>query len=348
MNAPNAKALSAVPVPSGGVGTGNRFPEPDGTNGNRWEHMFEPLEAFLGRVENEPPPSWLIPEVMPDRGKVFIIAEPNAGKTWLALIACKAAAAEGREVFIVEEEGSGRRFGERLKALGVTGPVHIAHARAAMIDDEGCRKALVARVAQATRPVIVFDPFAQLHAGNENDTEHASKVVRHLASVANANRDSLLIVCHHSSKNQERSDIHKSRGSGVFGAWTDVQLNLSHIPTRKDEGRVAFSVLVAKSRDGHRGGGTSFSIDLTTGEVSCSEGDSTALEEIDEKIVAQLKSAPDGLARSAFPKLLKRKRQLVFDRVKALLELGVIEELSSSSGKPVCRLVAVEQDEATL
>ncbi|MBL8913585.1 MAG: AAA family ATPase [Archangium sp.] len=300
--------------------------------------MFEPIETFLSRVAKEPPPSWLIPEVMPDRGKVFIVAEPNAGKTWLALMACKAAAADGREVLIVEEEGSGKRFGDRLTGLRISGKVHIAHAKAAMIDDAECRKALIRRVAKAVRPVIVFDPFASLHAGNENDTEHASSVVRHLSAVANANSESLIIVCHHSSKNQERSEIHKSRGSGVFGAWTDVQLNLAHIPTRKEEGRIAFTVRVAKSRDGHRGAESSFSIDLSTGEVSATEGDDRMSDEIDDLILGQLKAAPEGLMRSAIPRALKRKKQLVLDRVRALLDCGALVERTSANGKPVVQI----------
>lgn len=62
-------------VPSSGGGTGNQFRELAGTDGNRWERMFEPLDAFLARVENEPEPAWLIPDLLPDRGKVFIVAD---------------------------------------------------------------------------------------------------------------------------------------------------------------------------------------------------------------------------------------------------------------------------------
>lgn len=320
-------------------------PEVPGTGGNSWELAFERIEDFHARVEKEPPPSWLIPDVMPDRGKVFIVAEPNAGKTWLALIGCQAAAANGRDVFIIEEEGSGKRFGERLKTLNLAGSVRIAHAKAVMIDDERWRTALVHLVAQAQRPVIVFDPFASLHSGNENDTEHASSVVRHLSKVANANAESLLIVCHHSSKNQERSDIHKSRGSGVFGAWTDVQLNLTHIPTRQEEERIAFSVRVAKSRDGHRGAERSFAIDLRTGQVSTAEGDEQASNEVDDRILSALKDAPDGLMRSVIPGVVKRKKQVVLDRVRALLECGSLVEVKSASGKPVCQLAPTDAEE---
>ncbi len=340
-----ASDAAEVPVPVLGVGTGNQFPEPAGTNGNRWEGVFEPLETFLSRVQNEPEPAWLIPDLLPDRGKVFIVAEPSAGKTWLALLACKSASSDSRDVFLVEEEGSGRGLGWRLKALNMAGRVHIAHAKSVLIDDSACRAELVKRIREAVRPVVVFDPFTSLHSGNENDTEHSNAVRRHLTEVANANPDSLVIVCHHTSKNLERSAMYAGRGSSVFAGWTDVQLNLTHLPTKKEEHRVAFRVLLAKSREGHRGLVRDLLIDLATGEVETSDPGEATAEELDELILAALENAPAGLEPSAIPKVIKRRKGETLARCRALSEAGTIESSKSPNGKKVLKLVAESTDQ---
>lgn len=55
---------------------------------------------------NLPPARWLIGGVVPESGRRFVIAAPNAGKTWLALVIAKTAAALGRRVVAVLDEGS--------------------------------------------------------------------------------------------------------------------------------------------------------------------------------------------------------------------------------------------------
>lgn len=347
MKRADGQRLAPVPVPTLMEGTGNpldpvgrEFPEPAGTNGNRWAALFEPIDTFLERVANEPEPSWLIPDLLPDRGKVFIVAEPNAGKTWFALLGCRSASAEARDVFLIEEEGTGRGLGFRLKALNMGGALHVAHAKSVLIDDPSCRAELVRRVKLAHRPVIVFDPFTSLHSGNENDTEDANTVRRHLTEVANAHPECLLVVCHHSAKSQDRSPMYAGRGSSVFAGFADFQLNLTHLPTRKEDGKVAFRVLVVKCREGHRGLKRDLFINLGTGEVETSDPAEDTAGDLDGGIVAELKNAPGGLMKSALPKILKRRRAQVLERVQALMDAGAIEEATSSDGKPVVRLVA--------
>lgn len=334
-----------IPWPSSAAnGTSTWLAELPADESSPWAGMFEPLEDFLTRADAEPEPSWLIPELMPDRGKVFIVAEPSAGKTWMALLACQAAAANGRDVFLVEEEGPARSLGWRLKTLGVRGRLHIAHARAVLIDDDKCRAALVERVRQANRPVVVFDPFTSLHTGNENDTEHANNLRRQLTEIATAHPESLIIVCHHQSKNTERSDMYAGRGSSVFAGWVDVQLNLTHLPSRKEEGRVAFRVLLAKVRDGHRGLKRDVRIDLADGSVEVSDTNEEAADDIDGLIEKNLKGAPGGLQRSALKGLIRKNKQNVLARIDALLEQGVLEEARGDNGKKVVRLAARSAD----
>lgn len=318
------------------LGGGNREPVPTvpGTDGNRWGRMFEHLDAFLDRAEKEPDPTWLIEGFLPDRGKTFIVAEPNAGKTWFALWGAAIAARDGRDVFIVEEEGGAKKLGWRLGLLGVRGNVFVSHLKGALVDNALCRAALVARVKAATRPVVIFDPFTSLHQGNENETEHANLVQRCLSEVANANPESLIVVCHHKGKNTaDRSAVYAGRGSSVFPGWADVLLNLEGIPQAEGAQRVAFTVTLAKSRDSEKGRKRDIAIDLQTGEVEVSESHTERAEEIDQAIFAQLKKAPGGLIASALVALLKRKRATVMERAKALAEEGRL--VAVKSGKSI-------------
>ena len=180
----NAAAAETRTVPSSHPkdGTRNRpvprFQEPTGTTGNRPE-VFESLGDFLTRAENEPPRTWLLPRIVPDRGRVMIVASPNAGKTWLALATAKAACALNREVFLVEEEGSLRGLADRLKALAfpVDAQLRIAHLKALHLDDRGQRDQLSRLVAGSEAPVMILDPMTSLWRGDENDTKDRKSVV---------------------------------------------------------------------------------------------------------------------------------------------------------------------------
>lgn len=307
---------------------------------------FTPLDTFLREAMEEPEPAWLVENLVPDRGVVFLIAEPSAGKTWLALVACRAAAAAGRDVFMVEEEDTARNLADRFKKLGFTsGSVFIAHRRELLLDDAGQRRDLVARLRESRAPVVLFDPFTSLHTGDENSTEHANLIRRCLAEVVNSHPSALLIVAHHASKNSEASEMYRGRGSSVFAGFADVQLLLKHVPVRKDEGRVAFEVTVSKCRHGHRGLKRDFSIDLSTGEISSEDGRDSTDDEMDELILRAFRNAPMGLMRSAVVEAVHRNRDRVFARVKAMLTDGRLEEVKNAEGKRVVRPVPKAEEQ---
>jgi hypothetical protein len=93
--------------------------------------LFEPLAVFLERAAKLPPPAWLLKDLVPDAGRIFIVAAPNAGKTFLAMVIGNTAAKAGRPVFMVLEEGGVRTTADRFRNLGFSpaAPVHVAHLR---------------------------------------------------------------------------------------------------------------------------------------------------------------------------------------------------------------------------
>ncbi|MBK7858397.1 MAG: AAA family ATPase [Archangiaceae bacterium] len=77
----------------------------------------ELLDDFLERTASLPDPEWLVPELVPDAGRVHFAAAPNAGKTFLCLVVAKFAAEQDRVVYMVLEEGLAKSTGNRFRDL---------------------------------------------------------------------------------------------------------------------------------------------------------------------------------------------------------------------------------------
>lgn len=306
-------------------GSGNQQ-EPGGTT-----TKFDTLDAFIARALAEPELTYLVQGLVPDRGRVLMVAPPNAGKTWLALVIAKTASHAGRSVLFIEEEGSRRKLGERLQSMAFPegAPLRIAHLAGLKLDDARVRAELVGLLEQESAPVMVLDPLTSLWSGDENDTREANKLRAHLDELANANPSALIVVLHHTSKaatNGDGHEINAARGSSVFAGWADVQLNLAHAQGPK--GCIALAVLVAKNRDGERGQRVNVRIELGSGEVSLD--DAQPAEDLDERIAAALKEAPGGLTKNGITKSVKGRKGTVLARVDALLAEGRVVKVGDT------------------
>jgi AAA domain len=324
-----AGSATPVPVPTPTGGTGNRFPEPSGTSRNRGL-AFESLPEFLARAAKEPQRGWLIPKLVPDRGRLFVVSPPNTGKTWLALLAAKMALDAGRTVFMVEEEGSARGLADRFNALRIepSERLLVAHLGGCLLTDAAHRRTLVNAVRGTPNPVMALDPFSALWAGDENSTQEATKVRGHLDELAKANPSGLIMVAHHTSKASSAglgSEIHAGRGSSVFAAWADVQLNLKAIASPSGSGKIRFEVSVAKDREGERGYKARVEFDLSTGSVAIDQADAigtNVLGKVHEQVLLFLASASSALSKNAICEGVKGRRENVFAAVDELTAAG--------------------------
>ena len=295
-------------------GSGNQR-EPEGTG-----RRFDSLDAFIVRALSEPELTYLVPGLAPDRGRLLVVAPPNAGKTWLALAIAKAACGAGRKVFLIEEEGSRRKLGERLQSMAFPpeSAFFVSHLGGLKIDDREDRQWLAQQLREADSPVIVLDPLTSLWSGDENDTREANRLRAHLDELANANPSGLLVVLHHTSKaatNGDGHEINAARGSSVFAGWADVQLNLSHAQGPKD--CISLLVLVAKNRDGERGQRVSVRIGLGAGDVAID--DCPQDEDLGHRILGALKEAPGGLTKNGIKTSVRGKRASVLKHVDVLV-----------------------------
>jgi len=319
-------AVVPVPTPRGGTGTirsGNE-PERPGTTGG----LFEPLAAFLERTANLPPPSWLLDELVPDAGRLFIVSAPNAGKTFLALVLAKVAAGTGRLVFLVLEEGGARATGERFRNLGIgpAAPIYVAHLKGVALRDPGVRQELAAELKAHPNPIMVLDPFSSVFDGDENDTRQMNQAKGYLEELARANPRALLVLCHHTSKAGERGDgppMYAARGSSILSGWADVQLNLKHHPMPKGSGKVAFVATVEKHRDGERGYRALVTVPLGGGEVTFDKP--PAEQDHAERILKAATDQPD-LSRDALARAVGGRKGSVLTEIDRLTAEGALEK----------------------
>jgi hypothetical protein len=321
--APSSSRSRSAPRSGNGNDRSRNDGERPGTDGE----LFEPLAAFLERAAKLPPPSWLLEDLVPDAGRIFIVAAPNAGKTFLAMVIGNTAAKAGRPVFMVLEEGGVRTTADRLRNLGVdrtaTAPVHLAHLRGVALADAGVRKRLTTVLREYPEPIMVLDPFSSLFRGDENSTREMNEAKAHLEELACINPRALLVLCHHTSKSGERGEggpgMYAARGSSILSGWADVQLNLKHEPVPKGSGRISFVATVEKHRDGERGYKCRVTVPLGGGEVTFAEvKEQASTDERAARILEVAKETP-GLSRDALAKAAGRRKTIM---------LGVIDQLA--------------------
>lgn len=310
-----------------------QFPEPMGTTGTTPGLSFEPLAAFLERTRDLPPPTWLVGALVPDRGRLFVAAAPNAGKTFLALLIAKAAGERGRPTYLVLEEGGARALRDRLVNLALPrdAPIHIAHLAGFRLADDEAIVHLAQQLGRSVAPVLVLDPFASIFLGDENDTRQVNQAKERLEYLVRANPDTLLVLLHHTSKGGEsgaNTGQYAARGSSILPAWADFTLILRHEEVPKGSGRVCFMAKVEKNRDGERDYQLRVTIELGTGTFTVDDA-AAGTEARAQAIRAFLEAKPGATKNQIYEQVRGRKKD-VLELIDRLVRNG--EVVNDGSG----------------
>lgn len=249
-----------------------------GNGGNRWRSsqmsvvpaggtqertLLERLGAFKNRTADLPEPGWLVPDMVPNEGKVEVAASTSVGKTFLLMALALRAATLGRQVALVLEEGSPRPTGDRFRAMGFPDhlPILVAHRRGFQLGDPQRMLELEDFLRASEAPVLALDPFTSIFCGDENDTADMAEARAHLDALANINDQALLLLSHHKGRAGGKG-ILGGRGSSVLPAWADFYLDLEPLKTAPRAGLISFLATLVKNRDGATGMGTRVDIDL--------------------------------------------------------------------------------------
>lgn len=249
-----------------------------GNSGNRWRSspmsvvptggtlertLFERLGAFKKRTADLPEPGWLVPDMVPNEGKVEVAASTSVGKTFLLMAIALRAATLGRQVALVLEEGSPRPTGDRFRAMGFQDdlPIVVAHRRGFQLGDPQRMRELEDFLRASKAPVLALDPFTSIFSGDENDTADMAEARAQLDALASVNDQALLLLSHHKGRAGGKG-ILGGRGSSVLPAWADFYLDLEPLKTAPRSGLISFLATLVKNRDGATGMGTRVDIDL--------------------------------------------------------------------------------------
>ncbi|KFA89973.1 hypothetical protein Q664_31530 [Archangium violaceum Cb vi76] len=272
--------------------------------------------------------------MVPDSGNLLIVAAPGAGKTFLALVIAKTAAAAGRPSLLVLEEGRPRSMFDRFTALAFPpdAPVLIAHRKGVRLDDEAIRAKMAEFLRAHDAPVVVFDPFSSLFLGNENDTEAVNQAKEHVQRLATVNPRALVVLLHHTSKAGERGEgppIYAARGSTVLPGWADMQVNLSREDTPRNSGLVAFVAQVAKGRDGETAQRFRFTLSLGKGTVMVEDVSAAVAQDKAQQVREVLASATAPLNKSRLAESVGGRKQ---DALRAIDAMEARGELKREGG----------------
>lgn len=189
---------------------------------------------LVGEYGSKPPYRWLIKRLLPRLGISMIYGDSTAGKTFLAIdmamaIArgvptwCGSKVAQGKVVFVAAEDAAGveLRYHAYLKNAGIReseldGQFTIICQAPNLLDDNYVL-ALIKGIGHAD--LIIMDTLASVMAGgNENTGESMGKVIDSAKRIA-METGSVVLLIHHSGKNQAAG----ARGWSGMRAGVDAE-----------------------------------------------------------------------------------------------------------------------------
>lgn len=188
----------------------------------------------------------LVPRVLNRRAKMLIVGPPKTYKTWLALYLSRALIDGrhwidggpwlpngGHKVLYVLEEGSSASIGKRLEVIGIEGPdISFIHRQIVQLDEVGSFQRLHEAALKLKPDLLVLDPLASLHTGDENSAHDMMEVMKQLDRLLYTLPEMSLVIIHHTPKHSRGA-----RGSGAIWANADVMIELS-VPDERAPSRL--------------------------------------------------------------------------------------------------------------
>ena len=191
-------------------------------------------DAFNNLARQEP--EWIIPGVIERGTKNLIVGNPKTYKTWLALQLIESIIYRSSflgvsswtpefagTVLLVEEEGSPSRLSQRwqllTKGLKSEGKMYVIHRQGVRVDDDIALNRLRQEVLKLKPDLIIFDPYASIHAQDENSVQGTMKVMGGLSSLIRSLPTVAILVIHHAAKGAAGP-----RGSSAIWGAVDTQM----------------------------------------------------------------------------------------------------------------------------
>lgn len=197
----------------------------------------------IDELENMPPPTWLVHEMIAEEGLSVVFGDPGAGKSFIILdMALRIAHAMDWHGIVTRTSGvlyiageGARGFGKRVKGWrrkhgleGVHAPFLLLPVAVQLLDDKDRAKlirTIQAAMQRAGFPIglVVIDTVSRALAGaDENGQEAMSAFVNACDEIKQFTRGAVLGV-HHSGKDKEKG----MRGSTVLLGGCDASIKIT-------------------------------------------------------------------------------------------------------------------------
>lgn len=186
----------------------------------------QPAYRFLSldQVLNLPPVSWLIPELIPNRGLAMLYGPSGVGKSFYALQMAFDLAKEKRGVVYIAAEGEGG-MSSRARALvkhfqARPQSLYFVYGSLDLFEDD---ITTFTRLAQRYNPAMIVVDTLHMCSGDadENSSHDMRQIITSCKRITDE-LDSAILVVHHSNKGGR-----EARGSGALFAACDQIMRLS-------------------------------------------------------------------------------------------------------------------------
>lgn len=222
----------------------NNYPLP--VEGNPTESGPKTLNIIDGlELYNKPLPpiSWLIPNIVPEKGLLVLGGDSGVGKSWFTL-ALSIALAKGSvflgkwqlrcsKILVIDEENSLELIKDRLVKCADDSKdlQNIYFASMQNVKFDIYKIGEILPTLKALNPkVVICDSLVRFFAGkNENDARDVSQVFDCIKKMQEVIPDALFIILHHVVKNRKGNGKASLRGSGDIPAMSDCCLMLDKI-----------------------------------------------------------------------------------------------------------------------
>ncbi|MEB0092240.1 AAA family ATPase [Pseudomonas sp. CCI4.2] len=284
---------------------------------------------LIGEYGSKPPYRWLIKRLLPRLGISMIYGDSTAGKTFLAIdmamaiargvpMWCGSKVAQGKVVFIAAEDASGvaLRYHAYLKNAGIReseldGQFTIICQAPNLLDDNYVL-ALIKGIGHAD--LIIMDTLASVMAGgNENTGESMGKVIDSAKRIS-METGSVVLLVHHSGKNQAAG----ARGWSGMRAGVDAEFCI----TQDKDGKTRV-IEATKIKNGVQGKKFAFMLQqVDLGRDEDGEPESSCVVQFLDSIPAAVREArvPKGRYEIPMHKIINEHQPLTHDN---FIQLGV-------------------------